>query len=282
MINKPTIIIACVDGSHYTDSVCAHAAWAGRRLQAAIHVLHVLVPRVDQAAATDDSGAIGRGARSTVREKLAQLDEARGKLDQHKGKLILDRAKAQLNASGVTLVEALHQRGALPETLAELEPTAQLIVLGKRGERADLLSQHLGSNFERVARAAHTPVLVCSRTCNEIHRLVVAFDGRTSASKAVDYIALTPLLQGLECHLLIIGPANQESQHMLDLAATSLKQRGFSVQTHIQPGNPDNLIPAYIAANSIDLLVMGAYGHSRSTTSAILQACHVPVLLFHE
>jgi hypothetical protein len=72
--------------------------------------------------------------------------------------LIIEHAKEQL-AAGTPPIETLHRRGSLVETITELEFAAQLIVLGKRGEHADFASLHLGSNLERVVRAAHRPVL---------------------------------------------------------------------------------------------------------------------------
>ncbi len=287
MTNTSPTILACVDGSGYMPSVCAHAAWAARRLQAAVHVLHVQAPHSAHAVPADYSGAIGLGERSALREKLAQIDEARGKLDQQHGKLILEQAKAQLMGAGITAIETLHRRGALVDTLAELEAAAELIVLGKRGEHAEVARQHLGSNLERVVRAAQTPVLVCSRAVTDIERLVIAYDGGASAVKAVDYVARMPLLQGVECHLLTIGPENAQTGRMLKQATTTLNQRGVTVQAQIKPGHPETAITAYIEANAINLLVMGAYGHSRvrnlvigSTTSLMLQACRIPVLLF--
>lgn len=181
----------------------------------------------------------------------------------------------------------MHRRGALVDTLGELELAAQLIVLGKRGEQADSARLHLGSNLERVVRAVQTPVLVCSRAFHAIQRLVIAYDGGTSSQKAVDYVARAPLLQGVECHLLTIGSETEETRHMLDRTATTLRQRGIAVQAHCQAGHPEDVIAAYIEAQAINLLVMGAYGHSRmrnlvigSTTSAMLRACRIPVLLF--
>jgi nucleotide-binding universal stress UspA family protein len=280
-------IVACVDGSPYTDSVCAHAAWASHRLNTAIRLLHVQASHPEQAAPADLSGAIGLGARSTLLEKLAQVDEERAKLDLQKGKLILEHAKEQLAAAGAGQFETLHRRGSLVETLADLEPSAKLLVIGKRGEHADFASVHLGSNLERVARAAHKPLLVCSRTYKAINRFVIAYDGGTSTQKAVDYVASSPLLRGLECHLLQIGTDNEETSSNLAKAAARLKQGGFNVQAHIKPGHPDKAIAAYIESNAIDLLVMGAYGHSRirvlilgSTTSTLLRSSRIPVLMF--
>jgi len=280
-------ILACVDGSRYTDSVCAHVAWASQRLQAPIRVLHVQAPHAESTAPTDLSGAIGLGERSALLEKLTQVDEARAKLDQQKGKLILTHAKEQLTGMGVGKVETLHRRGSLVETITELEAATQLIVLGKRGEQADFASRHLGSNLERVVRAAHKPVLVAGRDFKAITRFVIAYDGGPSTLKAVDYVARNPLLQGLECHLLKIGPDNGENRSSLEQAATKLRQGGFTVQALLQQGHADDAIVAYAKSHAMDMLVMGAYGHSHirtliigSTTSNMLRACPIPVLMF--
>ena len=281
------VILACVDGSIYTDSVCAIAGWASQRLTAPVQLLHVQPPGSDYAAPTDLSGAIGLGAKSALLEKLTQVDEARGKLDQQKGKVILDHAKEQLAELTDNRVELLHRRGSLVETIAQLEPLAQLIVLGKRGEHADFATLHLGSNLERVARAAHTPILVAARAFNPIRRFVVAYDGGPSARKALDYLTGHPLLQGLECHLLKVGAETRENRQSLEDAATKLRQVGMSVQALLQQGHADDVIAAYVKANEMDLLVMGAYGHSHirtliigSTTSNMLRSCPVPVLMF--
>lgn len=290
MTNQPTDqprdILACVDGSLYADSVCAHAAWASPRLHAGVRLLHVQTPTA-ATAPTDLSGSIGLGARSKLLEELAQVDASRSKLDLQKGKLILDHAKEQLVALGVNNIETLHRRGSLVETLAELEAPAQLIVLGKRGENAASAFLHLGSNLERVVRAVHKPILVCPRAFKAINRFVIAYDGGASTVKAVDSIASNPLLKGLECQLLHIGSKNATIERMMSEAALKLQQSGLSVQTQFMPGHPDEAIVAYVEKNGIDLLVMGAYGHSHirtliigSTTSAMLRASHIPVLMF--
>ena len=280
-------ILACVDGSIYTDSVCACAGWASQRLDAPVDVLHVQAPRSSHTTPTDFSGAIGLGEKSALLEKLTQMDEAQSKLDHEKGKVILAHAKEELATLGIDAVRTLHRRGSLVETLSELEGTAQMIVLGKRGEHVSFASLHLGSNLERVVRAAHKPVMVAARAFQAIERFVIAYDGGPSTVKALDYVANNPLLKGLECHLLKIGADNAENHRILEQAATKLTARGFEVTSLLQQGHADDLISAYVKAQDIRLLVMGAYGHSHirtliigSTTSNMLRSCQIPVLMF--
>lgn len=287
MTNPNKAILACVDGSLYTDSVCDHAAWAGKRLHTAVQLLHVQTSRSGSAAPPDLSGAIGLGAKSALLEKLTQMDEARAKLDQQMGKLILDHARERLLAAGVEHFESLHRRGSLVETITELEPSTQLVVLGKRGEHADFASGHLGSNLERVARAAHRPVLVASRAYKPINRFVIAYDGGPSTRKAVEFVAGSDLLRGMECHLLRIGTDNDENRRTLAQASAQLTQSGFVVKTALEQGKADEVIAAYVKSHEMGLLVMGAYGHSHirtliigSTTSSMLRSCPIPVLMF--
>lgn len=287
MTNTNQTILTCVDGSLYTDSVCAHAGWVSQRLAAPVQLLHVQAPHSESAAPTDLSGAIGLGEKSALLEKLTQMDEARGKLEQQKGKVILEHAKAELVALGVAQVETLHRRGSLVETISELEGAAQLIVVGKRGEHADFATAHLGTNLERVVRAAHKPVLVAARVFKTIKRFAIAYDGGPSTRKAIEYVARSPLFQGLECHLLKIAADSGENRVILDQAAATLRKAGLTVHALLQQGHADDAIAAYVKAQQIDLLVMGAYGHSHirtliigSTTSNMLRSCPVPVLLF--
>ncbi|MDZ4135488.1 MAG: universal stress protein, partial [Paracoccaceae bacterium] len=80
-------IIAFVDGSIYSASVCDHAAWISQRTGAPVELLHVLGRR-EGAEKTDLSGSIRLGARTALLEELAALDEARSKLVAHRGRAI--------------------------------------------------------------------------------------------------------------------------------------------------------------------------------------------------
>ena len=202
-INRIYPSLCQAHGSAYTDSVLAHAAWTSGRLDAPVRALHVQPPTLlDHTAPTDLSGAIGLGAKTTLLDNLSRMDERHGKLDQQRGELILDHARAELTALGVANVQTMQRRGSLVDSITELESSTLINVLGKHGENVDFASGHLGSDLERAVRAAHKPVLVATRAFNPIQRFVIAYDGGPATRKAVDYVATSPLFQGLECHLL--------------------------------------------------------------------------------
>lgn len=282
-----TKILACVDPSTYLASVCDHAAWAAGRTGSAVEVLHVLDPHRERAATADFTGAIGLGARDELLDRLTELESTRARLAQEQARTLLAASLQRLKAAGVDDVAGNLRHGSLVETVAEIDAGAELVVIGKRGESADFAKLHLGSNLERVARSVHRPLLVASRGYRPVNRMLIAFDGGPSAQKAVEYAARKPLLKGLACDLLTIGNDDPATLKRVEAAASTLRAAGFEVTTGVREGQPEEVIAEHVRRNGIDLLVMGAYGHSRirnlligSTTTEMLRSCLVPVLLF--
>lgn len=276
-------ILACTDGSLYSPSIYQHASWAASRLSLPVHILHV-IEREDVPLNHDLSGNIGFQANDELLEELTRLDESHARVARLRGKAILEDAAKQI---GSHMTRTTQRHGSLEETLEEFEKDAALVVIGKRGEHADLSKGHLGSNLERVVRAAKIPVLVAAREFKPVKRFLIAFDGGNSALKAIAYVATKELLKDAECHLIAIGKTGSELERSLDASATALKGAGFAVTAELLPGDPDEVISAKVKDAGIDLLVMGAYGHSRvrqfilgSTTTGLIRTCHVPVLLF--
>ena len=280
-------LVAVIDGSAYSESVCDHAAWFARRANASIDVVHVIGRRQGLGDESNLSGNIGLGARTALLAELAELDAQRAKLGQKRGRAILLDAEARLTAAGADSVRTRLRHGEIVESVRLLEKEADLLVLGKRGEAADFDTMHLGSNLERVVRSTHKPVLVAARAFREPKRFLVAFDGARSAVQAIDFITERPHYNDLPCHLVTVGTDNAATRRPLEGAAAQLREAGFTVETEIRPGQPESAIARAVEEHAIDLLVIGAYGHSRirsmiigSTTSALLASCKVPVLLF--
>lgn len=278
-------IIAFVDGSIYSQSVCDHAVWVAQRTGLAVELLHVLGRR-EAVEKTDLSGSIALGARSALLEELASLDEQRAKLVQHRGRAILEDARAILDSAGVLEITTRLRHGDIVETVAEQEKSAAMVLVGKRGEAADFAKLHLGSNLERIVRASTRPVFVASRAFKPIEKMLIAYDGSASAMKAVDHVARNTLYAGLKVRLVTVGQETAETKKGLADAAALLRGAGIEAETVIAAGQPDQVLGKMVSDDGFDLLVMGAYGHSRirsliigSTTSEMLRSCKVPVIL---
>lgn len=282
-----TKLIALIDGSSYSESVCDHTAWVATRTDASVEILHVLGRREVSSEPANLSGNIGLGARTALLEELAEHDAQTAKLSQKRGRLILDGAKARLLGAGLAEVSTKLRHGEVVETIQELEEDADLIVVGKRGEAADFAKLHLGSNLERIVRASRKPVLVAARAFTPVKRFLIAFDGGPSAIKAVEHIARGKLFSGLDCRMLMAGAETPDARNRLDAAANLLRGKGYAVAAEIEQGQADELIAKRVETDAIDLVVMGAYGHSRirsliigSTTTEMVRSCKVPVMLF--
>lgn len=282
----PTIL-ACTDGSAFAASVYQHAAWAAQRLSAAVEVLHVINHHRELSPTHDLSGAIGFNASAELTEALAKLEETQGRVARLKGKAILDEAQQLLTKAGVTKVTATQRHGTVEATLAELEPGAALVIVGKSGDHAVLTPGQVGGHLENLIRISVRPVLVAERNFKPIRRFLLAFDNSPSARKAVSYATTAPLLRGLECNLMMVGRADTAHETALNEARTQLSQAGFAVTAELMPGSPAPVIAAKVKSANIDLLVMGAYGHSQlreffvgSTTTKLVRTSPVSVLLF--
>ena len=278
-------LIALVDGSAYSESVCHHAAWLAARMQAKVKIYHVMGRRegVDR---QDLSGAIRLGARTRLLEQLSELDAQRAKLAQEHGRAILEDARAIVEADGGIDVETRLRQGDLVDTITAKEDTGDLIVIGKRGEAAAVAMEHVGSNLERIVRGATKPVFVANRAFRPIEKVLVAFDGGASALKAIDYIARSPIFSGLAVTLVQVGTATDTARRALDNAAATLRAGGLDPEMVQKPGEPEAVLAEMTAQGAFDCLVMGAYGHSRvrallvgSTTTEMIRSCKVPVLL---
>jgi nucleotide-binding universal stress UspA family protein len=280
-------ILTCTDGSLYATSVYQHSAWAAHRLDAAITVLHVLDAHREVAHGGDLSGAIGFNASSELAQELAALEESQARVARLKGSALLADASEQLQTAGLNQIQTLQRHGSLVETLEELEPEADLMVIGKRGEQADFAKGHLGGQLERVIRTSIRPVLVASRAFRPIERFLIAYDGGPSIRKAIDFLLTSPLLSGLPCHLLRAGRIDDNARYYLDETADKLRLKGFQVTATAQAGPAEEVIAQHVQDHAIDLLVMGAYGHSPirqlilgSTTTTMVRTCQIPVLMF--
>jgi nucleotide-binding universal stress UspA family protein len=276
-----------IDGSVYTPSVLHYGAWAAKKINLPIQAWHLLDPHREHAELADLSGNIGPGEREELLEELVSVEEKKNKLARIQGETILATAADTLKNEGISNVSAKQLHGTLVDHVEAESKSASLIVIGKRGQAHGQARSHLGSNMERVIREASCPVLVAALEPRPVERFLLAYDGGKSSEKALDYVLNQPLLQGLSCHLVRVGHATPENQKEMDQARQRLEEKNFTVESQIIAGDPAQVFSVLVEKENIQLMVMGAYGHSRvrqflvgSTTTEMIRSCHVPVLMF--
>ncbi|QDV10016.1 Universal stress protein family protein [Planctomycetes bacterium Poly30] len=276
-------LLACIDASSYAASVMDSAAWAAGRLEASIEILHVIQRNDAVAVRHDLSGAVGLGAKSALLEELVSIDEAEAKLARERGRVMLAVAEERLRERGFTDILTTHRHGGIVETVIEREEEADMVVIGKRGASSAFAKEHLGSKVERVVRESIRPVLVASQVFRAPEQVMIAFDGGASSRKALEFVADSPLFRGLGVRVVMAGAGGSSRQKHMDWATGRLA--GATVE-HIG-GGAEEALPKYLEEHRVGMLVMGAYGHSPlrrlivgSTTTQMMQNCHVPILLF--
>ncbi|WP_339081227.1 universal stress protein [Pseudomonas sp. TMP9] len=280
-----THVMACIDGSPSTRAVCDYAAWAGQRLSAPLTLLHVL-DEVQYPTQPDLSGAIGLGSREHLLEELASLDQKRHTLAMQQGRLMLEAARERVQTEGVEPALLRQRHGDLVECLSELEADIRLLVIGRQGKTCDGLNQLLGSHLENVIRTVQRPILVSCSEFKAPQSYMLAYDGSATARKSLEIIAASPLLKGLPCHLVMIGAESSDAWEQLKAAERVVQGSASEVHLAIRAGEVEPTLHAYQLEQGIDLLVMGAYGHSRirqflvgSTTSTLLRTSNSALLI---
>jgi nucleotide-binding universal stress UspA family protein len=84
----------------------------------------------------------------------------------------------------------------------------------------------------------------------------------------------------------MVGVATDVARAQLEEAASVLKAAGFETKTAILAGETDTALIAYQQQQNIDLMIMGAYGHSRirhlilgSTTTAMISKTTISLMV---
>jgi nucleotide-binding universal stress UspA family protein len=279
-------VLACVDQSRFADYVVDYAAWAAARLAAPLEILHVIDRHPETASTRDRSGAIGIDAQQQLLAELTEQDESRTRVWREEGRVFLNRLRERAAAAGADAPDMRQRHGHLEETLLDREPAVRLFVLGRRGQSAEVTQRDLGRNVEGVVRTLHRPILTVNQEFTPPRRVMIAFDGSRVTRRGVELVAGSPLFQGMPVHVLMSGKPGPDASRDLDWARQTLESAGFEAPTRLVPGDPESVIARAVREQGIDVLVMGAYGHSAlrslvfgSKTSDLLRSATIPTLL---
>lgn len=183
--------------------------------------------------------------------------------------------------------------GRLVDTLNRQGRYVDLIVLGQ-AEAGDPLAHQQGLTDE-VALESGRPVLVIPAAGAQPalgERVIVAWDGKREAVRAVG--DALPILETAKAVTIVTvnpeasdpGRGNLAADMCLHLARHGISAEAKSL--HGATAAIGSLLLDTARDEGADLLVMGAYGHSRwrelvlgGVTSHVLSHCDIPVLLAH-
>jgi nucleotide-binding universal stress UspA family protein len=274
-------ILCCTDGSPAAKGATDGAIWFARKLGASIRALYVTDIRIlEGPLLADVSGAVGATPYPALLPQIRQLEES-------KAEMILNSVVQLAREGGVT-VEKIHATGNLTHTVLEHERDADLLVLGQRGEHAPWQGDVLGSGIERIVRASVKPCLVAPPQFREPSHLLVAHDGSAESARGLQLGLDLAAVLGTPVTLVTACQRDHEdaASKVLQQAHALATDRKVSARAQLIHDNPETAILHECEEAHADLIVMGAYGHTRirewilgSTTSHVIRKARVPVLL---
>ena len=282
-------LLVCIDGSFpYTESCLKYAEWLIKKTGAKAEVLYVSDARqFGFSMVSDFSGGLGV---QPYQNLYAQLNH----VDAEKTKIIQTMVEHFFAEAGLAnKVQFKHETGSLVELYQKYEDSdvgIDLVILGKRGEDASFATEHLGSSMERIVRASKRPCWVACRQYTPIKKIALAYDDSPSARHALQFLLRAPFLKDIAIDLLYVNESEKEidEAHLsLNSVADHLKDAGYVLKTVVIDDDVSDGISNYVAKNAIDLLIMGAYGHSKirhlligSVTTDLIRRCKNSILLF--
>lgn len=279
------LILACVDGSKLSESVCDYAAWLALKSEGPLKLLHTFDHHPETAQAMDLSGSLGVDSRDHLLEEITSSEHIRSKLRIKEGKKILQVAKERVAKDGIDDPIVCLQHGSLVDAITALQEELRILVIGARGKVHENQPQKIGAKLQSMIRSVHGHILVAYQPFKQPSSVMIAYDGSTNCNKAIDLIANSPLYAGLTCHLVIVDKKTQPTN--LDIATNKLRSANWAEIIHANLyGVPDRQLCHYQLEHNIDLTIMGAFSHTRihdllvgSFTSKMLLHTNTPLLL---
>lgn len=277
-------LLICTDGSNYSQECCRYGAWLAKQARAHVEVLYVTdLRQFEVPVVADLSGSLGIQPFEGMVTHLQEVEE-------QKAEFVKNSALSIFEAVGLSdRVQFHHETGLLVDAIDAYAARADLVLLGKRGENVNFATKHLGSMLERVVRSASKPCFVTPRKFRPIDHVAVAYDGSPSCKEALEFMSKVELFSAFNLQLIVVNEGRLEDEAAKLLAEAEVMLNRFSLYPACQVlnGVAETAIADYVKQTKVDLLVAGAYGHTRirelligSTTTALLRNCHVPVLCF--
>lgn len=273
-------ILIPIDGSDYGKTAIEYGLYMAQKLNATLIGLHVIDINIIQGPViTEICGTMGIPA---TPEYFPLLE----KRLHEQADAILSSFKAACEARNVR-AEAKKEVGIIEQVIIEEGKNTDWIILARRGEHFHLAKGAIiGSTAESVVRNVGKPVIVTPYKFREIESIALAYDGSPPAENALRLaIFLSEQLSWPLTTLIVTNDQKYASQLTIKLEE-AFDSHPINETTVILSGHEGKALVKFLEEGSVELLVMGAYGHNilrrllgGSTTSYVIRHSPAPVLL---
>ena len=282
-------ILVPIDGTEACRTALDAAFVLGRDLAAHVDVLSI---------ANDPKDAVpllGEGMSAAIIEEMIELAEAESSERAARAEALFEDACRRHGLSrqddppstGEGSAALTQRIGREDELAAEKGRLADLAVVARPTEQSE---PSLAMTINAVLFETGRPVLVAPPTPPDVigRKIAVSWNGSAESSRAV--AAAMPLIARSEGVVILTAESDKTSAEVAPELATYFAWHGVTAETRTLPGGSQvgEVLLEDCAVIGADLLVMGAYTHSRmrqlilgGVTKHVLGNAQLPVLMAH-
>ena len=268
-------IIVGVDGSPASMNASKIAFRLGNFYDIPVVGIYVVDVRLlEESFLADLAGVLGFTYYEGISAKVKEFLEKQG-----------DAVLTEFSALGrefgakVSVVQSI---GVPYREIASQADPEDLIVIGKVG-RKPVKGILIGSNSEKVARHAKSPVLMVPQEEREIKKALVAYDGSENAKLALRICGSFKEVFGYSVKVIYVEEEEERAKEVKEEVQELFSEDFEFIST---TGFPEERIIQVVREEDIDLLFLGAYGKGRfrelfvgSVTSFLIHHLDIPMLL---
>ena len=204
---------------------------------------------------------------------------------EERGKDILEEFTEKSRKEGIESATFL-DTGIVSNEISSRAKIMDLVIISQRGLNAEFERGLLGSTTEAVTRKCIKPVLVTPKNFKEPFNFLLCYDGSQHANDAMQSAADFVSYLNMPLTVLIVFKSEADGNKLLSNAQRYLSTYKVKSDFKALKGNPHEEIVKFAGRNSVDIIFMGAYGHSRiiemvlgSTTEYVLRNVSCSVLM---
>lgn len=272
-------ILIPIDSSDYSKVSIEYGIWFAKKFNGKLYGQHVIdIITLEGPFFHDLSGSLGFEPYLNFSIKMKEILEERGRE-------VLEDFTGRCSKEGIEAFTFL-DTGIVSNEIYNRTKLADLVILGQKGLNAEFDRGLLGSTAEAVTRKCTKPFLITPKSFKEPSNTMLCYDGSRYATDALQTAADFASFLNLPLTVLIAIRSEEEGEKILNDARRYLSSYKIKTDFKIAKGNPHEEIINFSAKNAIDLIFMGAHGHSRiiemvlgSTTEYVLRKSNCPVLM---
>ncbi len=259
------------------------ADWA-RRFQGSVVGLGIVDESVGAPASTLTGGAASMGNIA-----MADAEALRSKAEKSVAQA-LDELETHCREAGVEY-RNVAKAGDPEEVIGAEAQACDVVMLGQAAPPDPEFGVPARTILENTLRNSPRPLVVVPRHVQGGQGVLAAYDGSLQAARALQAL--------VACDLARLGPltvmgvhhdSENAAREHVDRAVEYLAGHGLTAEGQVVAGDKsvECVIVEEAQARGAELIVMGAYGHSRlaeflmgSITAKVLDGATAPVFLFH-